>query len=59
MSPPTNNWRQRRAEHGFYAEIVKDITTGNPDMLLSQMQYSVYSIVIIYRFNILKSRNLF
>jgi hypothetical protein len=24
MSPPTNNWRQRRTEHRFYAEIVID-----------------------------------
>jgi len=29
MSPPTNNWRWRRTEHRFYAEIVTDITTRN------------------------------
>jgi hypothetical protein len=27
MSPPTNNWGQKRAEHRFNAEIVTDITT--------------------------------
>jgi hypothetical protein len=27
MSPPTNNWRLRRTEHRFYAEIVTDIIT--------------------------------
>ena len=26
MTHPTNNWRQRRIEHHFYAEIVTDIT---------------------------------
>ena len=27
MSPPTNDWRQRRTEHPFfYAEIVTDIS---------------------------------
>jgi hypothetical protein len=26
MRPPTNNWRKRRTEHHFYAEIVTDIT---------------------------------
>jgi len=25
MTHPTNNWRQRRIEHRFYAEIVTDI----------------------------------
>jgi hypothetical protein len=29
MSPHTNNWRQRRTEHGFHAEIVTDITAWN------------------------------
>ena len=29
--PPTNNWRQRRKEHRFYAEIVTDIKTQNPE----------------------------
>ena len=27
MSPPTHNWRKRRTEHRFYAEIVTDIIT--------------------------------
>jgi hypothetical protein len=31
MSPPTNNWRERRTEHSFYAEIVTDSTTRNPE----------------------------
>jgi len=31
MSPPTNNWKYRRTEYGFYAEIVTDITTRNSD----------------------------
>jgi len=31
MSPPTNNWRLRRTEHLFYAEIIKDITTRNSE----------------------------
>jgi hypothetical protein len=25
MSPPTNNWGQRRTEHRFYAEIVIEL----------------------------------
>jgi hypothetical protein len=29
--PPTNNSRQRRTEHRFYAEIATDITTRNPE----------------------------
>ena len=29
MRPPTNNWRLRRTEHRFYAEIITDITTLN------------------------------
>ena len=31
MSPPTRNWRQRRTEHRFNAEIVTDITTWNSE----------------------------
>jgi len=31
MSPPTNNWRQRRTEHRCYAEIVTDMTTRNSE----------------------------
>jgi hypothetical protein len=31
MSPPTNNWRLRRTEHRYYAEIVADITTRNSE----------------------------
>jgi len=27
MSPPTNDWRKRRTEHHFDAEIVTDIAT--------------------------------
>ena len=29
MNPHTNNFRQRRTEHRFYAEIITDITTKN------------------------------
>jgi len=29
MSPHIHNWRSRRPEHRFYAEIVADITTQN------------------------------
>jgi len=31
MSPFTNNWRQKRVEHRFYAEIVTDMTTQNSE----------------------------
>jgi hypothetical protein len=31
MSTPTNNWRLRRTEHRFYAEIVTDIATRNSE----------------------------
>jgi len=31
MSPTTNNRRQRRTGHRFYAEIVADITTRNSE----------------------------
>ena len=31
MSPRTNNWKERRTEHTFYAEIVTDITTRNSE----------------------------
>ena len=31
MSPPKNNWGQRRTEHRFSAEIVTDITTRNSE----------------------------
>ena len=34
MLPPANNWRQRRTEHRFYAEIVTDITTRNSEQLV-------------------------
>jgi hypothetical protein len=29
MTPLTNNWRYKRTERRFYAEIVTDITTWN------------------------------
>jgi hypothetical protein len=29
MSPPTNNWRERRTEFLFYVEFVADSTTRN------------------------------
>jgi hypothetical protein len=31
MNPHTNNWKQRRTEHRFYAEIVTDIKTENSE----------------------------
>jgi len=31
MHPPTNNWRQRRPEYRFYAEIVTDVSTRNSE----------------------------
>jgi hypothetical protein len=33
ISPLTNNWRKRRTEHHFYAEIVTDITTRNTEYI--------------------------
>ena len=33
ISPFTNNWRKRRTEHHFYAEIVTDITTRNTEYI--------------------------
>ena len=30
MDPATNNWRLKRTEYRFYAEIVTDITTQKP-----------------------------
>ena len=35
MSPPKNNWRHKRTEHRFYAEIVIDIHTNNSGFLPS------------------------
>jgi hypothetical protein len=32
MSPPING-RKRRTDHRFYAEIVTDITTRNPEYI--------------------------
>ena len=31
--PLTNNWRKKRTEHHFYAEIVTDITTRNSEFI--------------------------
>ena len=36
MSPPTNNWRERRTEHRFYMAIVKNIITWNSELLVKQ-----------------------
>ena len=33
ISHVTNNWRKRRTEHHFYAEIVTDITTRNTEYI--------------------------
>jgi len=32
MRPPTNNWRYRRTEYRFNAEIATDITTRNTEL---------------------------
>jgi hypothetical protein len=31
MRPPINNWRQRRTDHRFYADIETDITAQNSE----------------------------
>lgn len=31
MSPPTNNWKPKRTEHRFFAELVTEITTWNSE----------------------------
>jgi hypothetical protein len=33
ISSPNNNWRKRRTEHHFYAEIVTDITTRTTEYI--------------------------
>ena len=35
MSPPTNNWRSKRTENVFYAEILTDITARNSILSLN------------------------
>ena len=44
MIPPTNNWRQRRAEHRFYVEIVKELRTWTHDRT-TQTKISKYTHV--------------
>jgi hypothetical protein len=43
MSPSTNNWRERRPEHRFNAEIVLDITTWTQNVTTHHKLWNITS----------------
>jgi hypothetical protein len=53
MRLPTNNWRYRRTEHRFYAEIVTDIKTRTElglfkESIVDKALAKVHDIYTIY-----------